>query len=219
MSSDTKKEQGGNLQKFDEGKTYFIKGSTLRRLCKAANEWTSLVVQWGPASGAPTLAKGEAKSILTIPQWSGGGAAARLAWALHYDSARRRYSIGQAKIITNLLDGSGPAVTGLTGIQLSSTTKVWLKGSFDEVGNPTTWEVTTVDPTGDRITWAVTTPFYQKSAYYLLGQVLEGANSALPGFDFAINNAKYHYEQLAFTALLAQPGVANGKFAWYPIAL
>lgn len=149
------------------------------------------------------------------------GTVSPLPWGLRAVTAgsppSTSYTIDQAKLVTNLLDGSGPVVTGLTGIELGATTKVWLKGTFDGSGNPTGWEVTTAGPSGDWITWTGTSPsFIQNGAWYFLGQVLEGSAPGLPGFDFDLAGSPYHYEQIATTQLIMPRGCVNGRIVFYP---
>jgi hypothetical protein len=128
--------------------------------------------------------------------------------------------IVQPILVSNVVTGALVTVTGLADLPLTAETKYWLSAIFSEVGAVTGWEVTAEreDPDADAITWSGTgtseDPFIQTGYYYLLGEVVEGSQPNLAGFDFTIDGHTYHLTQQAFTRLAIIRPCINGRLTW-----
>lgn len=217
------KGNGTTPLKFDESKTYLIKGSTLRRLCKAVNEWTNLEVKWGPASGTPSITRAETKSILLIPQWSGAsGSITKHPWRVVAGEVSGEYEVVQPLLFLDAIALTPYEVVNPGGYSLSPNTHIWLSGSFNSSGTPTGWSITTEDPAEltELITWSGggSDPYVQATAFYPLARVIEDHHPEMSGFDFNIGAAKYHLEQLCSFKLLIARGIVNGRLVYYPTA-
>jgi hypothetical protein len=99
-----------------------------------------------------------------------------------------------------------------TAITLTSTTKVWLKGTVTAL-ELTGASITTTNPSGP----ITTASGAQTEFHVLIGKVVSGTQ-ATPGFDFEISGTPYHFEQTLTTHLLVKLVCNSGAPALYPFA-
>lgn len=101
-----------------------------------------------------------------------------------------------------------------TTITLTSTTKIWLRGTVSSSLVTSVPIITTTDP-ANLITYSGAT---QTQWHVLIGKVSSGANADAPGFDFQISGADYHFEQTLFNHLLIEYRCNTGYPSVYPFA-
>lgn len=111
-------------------------------------------------------------------------------------------------------------ITGLdTNITLSSTTEIWLKGSVNSLGVPTTAEITTTPPDEDLVE-DTGDPLYRQTTWWALIAKCSEGSADTPGFDFDANPGGSpeicHCEQFLSSHLLLRRVCLNGRARWYP---
>lgn len=123
--------------------------------------------------------------------------------------------IAESRLYSALSPAATLSITSLTSaITLTSTTKIWLKGTVNSSLVTTAASITTTNPT-NLMTFSGST---QTEWHVLIGKVASGANSDAPGFDFQISGVDYHFEQTCFNHLLIEYRCNSGNPSVYPFA-
>ena len=193
----------GKVISLDESATYWMSGKTLKRICKAVNQWENLTVIWGPASGTPAITKAESKSILTIPQWSSSSESTAqflYPFAVSYDATDEEgqiLSTTASYLHDDYVASASVAITGLNdAFSMGSDTHAWIEISVSELA-VTSAELMTGSAFPDLIETSGS-PAVQTKYNLPVGRVVSDSQPGMPGFDFSLGAppVAYHWQQL-----------------------
>lgn len=120
--------------------------------------------------------------------------------------------ISESRMYTVLSPASAISITSLTtAITLTSTTRIWIKGTVSSLSTSSA-TITTTNPSN----LITTSGGAQTEFHVLVGKVTSGSNADAPGFDFTISGTPYHFEQTLFNHLLIESRCNSGTPVIYP---
>lgn len=210
---------------FEAAKNYLLAGSTLMA-------WRDALVNDRALPGAglqETSLPGIGRVLQVVPAYSSSSYSTASRSGISpfhgYLSEAGVMRIGSGRLVTNPKTGALQAIDGLdTDIPLTSTLKVALIVSMDDSSllgsNITGAEISFPSSWGDAYTYAGTAPdTYQSLAEIKIGEVFPYELPAgTPGFEFALGDSLFHFEQYLNTHLCMMLATLDGQAGQLPMA-